>query len=112
TRRRDRQIAIEACTDVTGPSQFPVEQWVPLVPLLWAARDTTSGDETFSAQQVSGVTYVKWSIPYRSDCDPETGVDVVKRRRVIAEGRVYDIVGAQQYGKREGLELLTRAKVG
>jgi hypothetical protein len=44
-------------------------------------------------------------------CDPEL-VDVVKARRLVASGRIYDITAAAQIGRRQGLELLTRAQVG
>jgi head-tail adaptor len=109
--QRDRTITVEQMVDAVGPSSFPVETWTPLVTGIQAARDETGGDETFVADQVSGTAAVRWTIPYRADCDPEL-VDVVKIRRVLADGRRYDIVAANQIGRRRGLELVTRAKVG
>ncbi len=108
--RRDRQVTIEACTDTTGPSRFPIEDWAPLV-TLWAAHAPGAGAEAFTADQVSGTADDTWTIPYRSDCDPDL-VDVVKRRRLRRSGRVHDIVGARARDMRDGIELRTRAKVG
>ena len=109
--QRDRLIAIEQCVDTVGPSQFPLETWTTLAPTVWAARDDDSGDEPFRADQVSGVAGVTWTIPYRADCDPEV-VDVVKQRRLTCQGRVYDIVSAEQVSYRRALVLRTRVKVG
>jgi SPP1 family predicted phage head-tail adaptor len=108
--QRDRPIAIEQLTETVGPTQFPIETWVPLVELL-AAADEDTGAETFTAHQVTGTGFMRWTIPYRADCDPEL-LDVVKIRRVVAHGRIYDIIAANQIGRRRGLELRTRAKVG
>ena len=108
--RRDRQVTIEACTDAVGPSHFPIEDWAPLV-TLWAAHAPGAGAEAFTADQVSGAAEDTWTIPYRSDCDPDR-VDVVKQRRLRRQGRVYDIVGARALEMRDGIELRTRAKVG
>jgi head-tail adaptor len=108
--QRNRRLTIEQMADAVGPSFFPVETWTPLVTEM-AARDDAGGSEAFLADQMSGTASVRWTIPYRADCDPEM-VDVVKLRRVVADGRVYDILAATQIGRRRGLELLTRVKVG
>lgn len=107
---RDRQITIEACADTLGSTRFPIEDWTPLV-TLWASRANGGGDEGFAAHQLSGRGDDTWTIPYRADCDPEL-LDVVKLRRVVAHGRIHDIVGANQIDARRALELHTRAKVG
>jgi hypothetical protein len=107
---RDRLITIEACTDDLGTTRYPIEDWTPLV-TLYANRTTGGGDESFGAHQLSGRGDDTWTIPYRADCDPEL-LDVVKLRRLVAYGRVHDIVGAAVVGPRRALELSTRAKVG
>jgi len=108
--QRDRTIVIEQLTETVGASQFPVETWDPLV-TVQAAYDDEGGDESFTVNQLSATASVRWTIPYRTDCDPD-GLDVAKLRRVVANGRVYDIVAATPIGRRQGLELRTRAKVG
>jgi head-tail adaptor len=107
---RDRPITIEQMTDAIGPSRFPIEDWTPLVSGM-AARDDGGGTEMFVANQAAAIGDVRWTMPYRADCDPEL-VDVAKVRRIVADGRVYDIVAAALIGRRRGLELLARAKVG
>lgn len=107
--RRDYRIAIEACTDTVGPSQFPIETWTPLA-TLWAHWAPGGGSESFTTQQLSGRASDRWTIPYRADCDPDL-VDVVKVRRVRRSGRVYDIVAARPIG-RLAIALDTLAKVG
>lgn len=110
--QRDRLITIEQCVDTAGPTQFPLETWTTLIAGVHAAYDDESGSETLvSAHHVSATDQVRWTIPYRADCDPEV-IDVAKRRRVVANGRVYDILAANPIGRRQGLELRTRAKVG
>lgn len=110
--QRDRLITIEQCTDTVGASQFPIETWTTLIAGVFAAYDDESGSETFvSAHQVSATDQVRWTIAYRADCDPEL-VDVAKRRRIVAHGRIYDILAANPIGRGQGLELRTRAKVG
>jgi len=108
---RDRLITIEQCVDMVGASQFPIEMWTTLVADVWAAYDDAGGSETFVTPQLSATAQVTWTIPYRADCDPEL-IDVAKRRRVVANGRIYDILAASPIGRHAGLELRTRAKVG
>jgi len=105
--QRDRTITIEQVTEGVGASQFPIETWTPLV-TVQAAYDDEGGAEFFTANQVAGTAAGRWTIPYRADCDPEL-IPVVKVRRVVAAGRVYDIISATQIGRRQGLELRTRA---
>ena len=108
--QRDRLITIEQCVDTVGPSQFPIETWTTLIAGVHAAYDDESGSETFAATQLSATDQVRWTIAYRADCDPEV-IDVAKRRRVVANGRIYDILAANLIGRRAGIELRTRAKV-
>ena len=97
-------------TDAVGASQFPIETWTPLVTVL-AAYDEEGGGEVFTANQVAGTAAGRWTMPYRADCDPEV-VDVVKLRRLVANGRVHDVIGATQIGRRQGLEFRTIAQAG
>jgi SPP1 family predicted phage head-tail adaptor len=108
--QRTRRITIEACVDAMGPTRFPIEDWTPLV-TLWAAHTVEGGIEQSVANQETGTSSDTWTIPYRSDCDPDL-VDVVKLRRVRRNDRVYDVVSARALDMNQGLEFQTRAKVG
>ena len=109
---RDWVITIQQLDtpDDVDDSGAPIENWVDLVDMP-AAKFDVRGMERFAAQQLSASYDVKWEINYRLDMDPEL-VDIAKHRRVVHRGRVYDIVGATMLGRREGVELLTLAKVG
>lgn len=104
---RDRCVTIEQAADSAGSSGHPVETWTPLC-TLWAFRDDLRASERFAAQQVASRVEVRWEVNYRADLDPEQ-VDVTKTRRLVWQGRPYDITGASVIGRREGIELLTMA---
>jgi Phage head-tail joining protein len=110
--QRRHTIAIEQLSETVGPTQFPIETWSTLYARVPAARVDESGTETFTTNQLSAAGFVRWTTEYLSDCDPERGIDVVKQRRVVSEGRIYDILDAAQIGYRVQLEFRTRAKVG
>ncbi len=109
--RRDRLIELEALQSATpGASGFPVEDWQPLA-AVFASKEDPTVRERFTADQLSASADGRWEIPYREDMDPDA-VEVAKVRRLIYEGRVYRITGAQHLGRREGIALFTLAKVG
>ncbi len=107
---RDRIVTIQQLTDASGATGFPYEQWTPLAD-LYASRADDRGFERFRSAQVSATELTRWEIGYRADCDPEL-VDVPKRRRVVYQSRIFDILAATLIGSREGIELTTQAKVG
>lgn len=108
--QRTTGITIEAMTESVGGTRFPQERWSPIA-LVYAAVDRASGGEAFTVHQVSATESVRFTIAYRADCDPDV-VDVAKYRRVVSGGRVHDITGAELIGRRRGVTLHTRAKVG
>lgn len=108
---RDRRITIQQLTESVGDSGFPMETWAPLCD-VWANRQDAIGvriGESFEDGQLSAVAGVRWEFPYRADVDPER-VAVPKTRRVLYEGRVYDITAAQPIGRRRTIALRTIAK--
>lgn len=102
---RTRVVQIEQLTDTKGTSGYPVERWDPLT-TLYAGRFEDRGTERFRTDQTSSTTLTRWEVGYRSDLDPEL-VDVPKTRRLVHQGRVFDIVAASVIGQREGVELIT-----
>lgn len=105
---RDRAVTIQHLTESAGSSGFPVETWTTLKTPVWMRRLDASPRERFQAGQLSAPLDTQWEMGYRADMDPEL-VDVQKKRRLIYQGRVHDITGASQIGRREGIELLTLA---
>lgn len=105
---RDRLVTIEALTESTGGSGFPIETWAPLRQ-AWMARDDVRGDERFAAGELSTRYDTRWLVPYAADLDPEA-LNVPKVRRLSYLGRVYDIVSAGSVGWHVQIELLTIAQ--
>lgn len=102
---RDRVVTIEGLTPSTGGSGFPVESW-STIETLYAFRRDVSARERFAADVATAPAETVWDVNYTASLDPEL-VDVPKTRRIVAEGRVYDIVGAALIGRRQGVELAT-----
>lgn len=107
---RDRRVVIQQMTDSSATSGFPVEAPTTLA-TVWMRMLDVSGLERYTAQQLSGYSVTQWEMGYRSDMDPEL-VNVVKTRQLLYQGRTYDITAASMIGRREGIELITLAKVG
>lgn len=104
--RRERYVRIERVVD--PEAQFP--QWETLG-FEWMARADLSAGERFRDDQESAWADTRWVLPYRADMDPER-VDVVAYRRLVYEGRTYEIRTAEPSGWKRELELTTLARVG
>jgi SPP1 family predicted phage head-tail adaptor len=109
--QRDRLVTIQQrpAIDVAGASGRPVETWTKLGD-EWMSRHDVSGGERFvaGANQESAFSTVTFGMIYRADMDPET-VNVPKLRRLVFQGRTYDITAATIVGNRRGIELTTIA---
>lgn len=108
---RDRPVVIQQRTGSAGTSGFPVETWSTLVAVCWMHRLDMSARERFTSEQLSASSDTSWEMAYRADMDPEL-VDVPKERRLVYQGRVYDITTASVIGRKEGIELMTLSKPG
>jgi SPP1 family predicted phage head-tail adaptor len=102
---RDRIVIIQKMTDGKGTSGFPTEAPSTLAAVPMRKADM-NGSERYQAEQLSAPFNTRWEMGYRADMDPEL-VDVAKTRRLVYQGRAYDIVEAHMIGRREGIELLT-----
>lgn len=105
---RDRAVTILQLSDSVGSSKFPVETWTVLETAVWMRKLDVKGMERFVAAQVSAPFDSQWEMGYRSDMDPEL-YDVPKTRRLLYQGRLFEVVAASQIGRREGIELMTLA---
>jgi SPP1 family predicted phage head-tail adaptor len=103
----DREVTIQTLSESVGGSGFPVETWTRLDDVFMARRDMR-GYERFKAGQNAGASETIWTLQYREDMDPEL-IDVVKKRRLVANGRSYDITAASVIGRGDGIELVTLA---
>lgn len=107
---RDRYVTVQQLTESAGSSHFPVETWTELCRMFMSKIDV-GGRERLAADQLSAPYTTRWEANYRPDIDPDL-VDVVKQRRLVYQGRVYDITSASMIGRNEGVEFLTLANPG
>lgn len=105
--RRDKYVQLEQGEKGTGRSTRPVVSW-SLLTNVWAHKDDTGGTERFRASALDATIDATFTIPYLSTMDPEL-VDVPATRRIVYEGRIFDILYARQVGRRRGIELATKA---
>lgn len=102
-RRVRLQVETSAALPAEGSSGEATTSWNDLA-TVWAQKQPLRVSETYQAQQrVAGVDVI-FRIRWRSDVPPD-------HCRVIDEdGRAFDILGVQEIGRREGLELLARGR--
>jgi len=100
----DRRIRLEREAPGTPTdSGEPTSDW-QLVAEVWAQKEALRASETFAAQQELAEADVRFRLRYRTDVFPD-------HMRVVDDaGREFDILGVHEIGRREGLELLTRAR--
>jgi head-tail adaptor len=112
--QRDTWITIQRPTETKGTSGEPIETWTTLCRLC-AFQEPVDAPERFTEgvvmDQISARAWIKFTAPYRSDCDPSR-VDVPKARRILLDGRVYDIAAAELVGRNDQIQFLTLSKVG
>lgn len=103
----DRRVLIQRATDGVDVAGAPVPSWSTLA-TVWMGRESIRGMERVQAGFAQSSYDARWLMHYREDMDPDA-VDVPKDRRLVFGGRVQEIVGAQHLGRREGIELTTKA---
>jgi hypothetical protein len=104
-------VTIQQLTESNGTSRFPVETWTTLIATYWCSKQDAGGRERFAMDQQSAAFDTRWEGAYVASLDPET-VNVTKTRRILYQGRVYDIVAASQVGRRAAIEFLTLSRMG
>ena len=112
TGRREFFVLIEQLTEAQADSNFPTETWTKLQH-AWAARSYGTLDEEFKADQLSAANVVLWDIPYSTFMDPDK-IEVAKKRRLVYQGRTFDILSAHLNDRGQGrsIVLTTLAKAG
>lgn len=105
---RDRAVTIQQLVETAQASHYPAERWTTLTATVWMRKLDARASEKARAQEVGAAFDTQWEMGYAANMDPDL-IDVAKKRRLLYLGRVYEIVGASQIGRREGVELLTIA---
>lgn len=98
----DRRIRIEQQTTSQDGFGEPIVTWAILAVVAAEVRPLR-GQERFQAQQFAAEATTRFRIRHRTDLD--------ETMRILYDGEEYDIAAISELGRREGLELLAKAKV-
>ncbi len=103
TGRLDKRIVIQSVVVTPDATGEPISVYSTLA-TVWAFRVSQSPKEIYNAgMQRVAEEIAMWQIRYRTD------VNVLMR--VLHAGKVYDIKGITEIGRKEGLTLITEAIV-
>lgn len=108
---RDHYVTIQGITERPALSGVPVKTLTGVSLSLYAAKRDLSARERFAGDQVSARADQQWDLPYLPAIDPEQ-VDVASAFQLVYLGRTYDIIGAELIGRRNGVRVMTMARVG
>lgn len=97
----DRRIAIERAIKTTDAVGGEVLSWLPLA-TVWASVAPISDGERWRAAEVSAGVTTRFQIRW--------GAAVTVEDRILYDGRVYEIVGVKEIGRREGQEITASAR--
>lgn len=100
----DRRIVLQRATVTTDAFNQPVSTWATLA-TVWASATPISDGERARAGEVFSNINMRFQIRYSS-----VVALVDTRDRVVFDGRVYDLVGVKELGRREALELTAAAR--
>jgi SPP1 family predicted phage head-tail adaptor len=101
------EVTVQAGTEGVDGSGAPETTWADLGTVRAGRRHWTS-NETFRGEQLSAAMFTVWTMRYWSEMDPDL-VDIQKSRRLVYQGRIYDIVEVAPMDPRVGLEVRTLA---
>jgi len=102
--RLDRRIAIQRASFSTNALNEKVATW-PTVATVWASAMPVSDGERLRTGETISDRMMRFQIRYSAAV-----ADVDPRDRVLFDGRVYDISGVKEIGRREGLEITATAR--
>lgn len=106
--QRDRLVTIQTLTASVGSSNFPVETWTDLRQ-EWASKNDVRARERFVNGQNAPSADTRFDLAWSAEMDPEL-VDVTTKRRIVYQGRAFDIVAAEHLGRRDGICLTTLSR--
>jgi SPP1 family predicted phage head-tail adaptor len=97
----DRRIALRVATQGADDFGSPVETWADLA-VVWAEKRDLRGREFYQANADNAEIETVFRIRWRSDVSP--------LNRIAYDGRDYDIVSVAEIGRRDGLEIMAKAR--
>lgn len=102
--RFDRKLTIERASESTNPYGEVVQSWSVLA-TVWCERRDMSDRESLALGEVAAEITTRFTIRYSSLVAGMTPKD-----RLLFEGRVYDIRGVREIGRRELIEISAEAR--
>lgn len=101
----DRQITIQSATEAQATDGFPAKTWANIAtdPTVWAQVVPLRGRERFDAQQINAEVDTLFRTRWRSD--------LTEQMRIVYDSTPYDITALTEMGRRDGLEILTVARI-
>lgn len=99
--RLDRLITIQRKTSAVDSFGEPIETWATLV-TVWSEMIPVRGQERYAAMQEIAEIDTVFKVRFRTGITP---LD-----RISYDSRIYDITHVLEIGRREGLELMTKAR--
>jgi len=97
----DRRIEIQRAEVVQDEYGQPIETWVTVADCAAEVRPL-KGIERFTAEQLAAHVDTRFRIRWLPDITPQN--------RIVFDGRAYDVQAVLELGRRDGLELLARAR--
>jgi SPP1 family predicted phage head-tail adaptor len=97
----DSRATIRAKTLTPDASGQSIESWTD-VETVWAEKTDLRGREFFSAQAINAEIETRFRLRWRTGLTPEN--------RLVCDGRDYEILSVAEIGRREGLELMCKAR--
>ena len=100
----DRRVRLERATPTADGFGEPIDSWATLADVWAAVTPVSDGERARQAEVAATVSHrfvIRWSAT--------TGA-VTPRDRLVYGGRVFDIRGVKEIGRREGVEISAEAR--
>jgi SPP1 family predicted phage head-tail adaptor len=100
----DRRITLQRYSRSFDADNQPIEVWTPDASPVWASVEYASDGEKARAGEVAATVSVRFQIRW------STAVSTVNPKdRVAYDGKIWDVIGVKELGRREGLEISAAA---
>jgi SPP1 family predicted phage head-tail adaptor len=100
----DRRITIQRATASRDEFNEPVNLWLTLA-TVWASYEPLSDGEAFRASETLAEASARFVVRYSTTL---AGLD--PKDRLTFDGGTWQIVRVKEIGRREGLEITTKAR--
>lgn len=102
--RLDRRLTILVAREDRNSSNELIETWAELTTVAASYNPVSDGERT-RAQETAAVADARFQIRYARAVE-----DVTPKYRLRFEGRVFNIIGVKEIGRREGIEISAQAR--